>query len=408
MYENRTHGSVRGRGLWPLLLGRVLIDEVYSKKGQKLKSLYCLNISPGCVPATYSKLKKYVPKIFSKVFAQIRPFTPEWPVLLLQAGFQGKNVALQDLVSLDEVRQKGQQLHQVPIRQDEQEHARMDYVAHHLVRVIDVTFGQEVSRIAKLTIAVVLNKYGTFKAAIQLNNEFSINFYLNNPGCVSLDELQDTFCYCVQKESFLARQVFNMILEKDPLLLDSADFNHMLGHMAGQCSWLLPCLFTIERKHSMLQHGACDEFIAEECGVVHEVGSSLHGCLTGLHQAISDGDADKVMELVSLGVCVNTADSGLRPPLILAARCNSYDTFAFLLKNGAKLKSRDMWGLTAMDWCAINGNLEWLQLCETYSPRVSDLKHAKSLYALRSQKYEASPDPLTEMMEQFHNMRLFA
>lgn len=68
--------------------------------------------------------------------------------------------------------------------------------------------------------------------------------------------------------------------------------------------------------------------------------------------AIVKGDADTVKKLIELGSDVNEKSEGMTP-LMYAARYNRVDIMKLLIKNGAKIKTRDGKGYTAMKFAKI-------------------------------------------------------
>lgn len=68
--------------------------------------------------------------------------------------------------------------------------------------------------------------------------------------------------------------------------------------------------------------------------------------------AIVKGDADTVKKLIELGSDVNEKSEGMTP-LMYAARYNRVDIMKLLIKNGAKIKTRDGKGYTAMKFAEI-------------------------------------------------------
>jgi len=65
--------------------------------------------------------------------------------------------------------------------------------------------------------------------------------------------------------------------------------------------------------------------------------------------AIAKGDFDTVKKMIQFGENVNKSSNG-KTPLMYAARYNRVEIVSLLLKNGAKLTSKDKDGQTAIDY----------------------------------------------------------
>jgi ankyrin repeat protein len=69
--------------------------------------------------------------------------------------------------------------------------------------------------------------------------------------------------------------------------------------------------------------------------------------------AIAKGDFDTVKKMIQFGENVNKSSNG-KTPLMYAARYNRVEIVSLLLKNGAKLDSKDRDGRTAIDYAIVS------------------------------------------------------
>ncbi|MBC8753485.1 ankyrin repeat domain-containing protein [Kordia sp. YSTF-M3] len=73
--------------------------------------------------------------------------------------------------------------------------------------------------------------------------------------------------------------------------------------------------------------------------------------------AIAKGDFDTVKKMIQFGENVNKTSNG-KTPLMYAARYNRVEIASLLLKNGAKLDSKDKNGHTAIDYAKLSKALD--------------------------------------------------
>ncbi|RAV30109.1 ankyrin repeat domain-containing protein [Sinomicrobium soli] len=79
--------------------------------------------------------------------------------------------------------------------------------------------------------------------------------------------------------------------------------------------------------------------------------------------AISKGDLTTVKKLIELGYDVNEKSEGLTP-LMYAARYNKVEIIKVLIANGAKLKTKNEKGFTALKYAELSNATEAVTLLE--------------------------------------------
>ena len=77
-----------------------------------------------------------------------------------------------------------------------------------------------------------------------------------------------------------------------------------------------------------------------------------------IHQAIKDGDMEKIKHLISHGVDVDTPDELGITPLMGALVLGQIKTAEFLVNKGADVNARDKDGYTALMWIILVGSSE--------------------------------------------------
>lgn len=88
--------------------------------------------------------------------------------------------------------------------------------------------------------------------------------------------------------------------------------------------------------------------------------TSVYQDISALNVAISKGDMATVKKLVEYGADVNEKSNGMTP-LMTAARYNKVEIIKFLLANGAKLKTKDENGFTALKYAELSNANEAAQ-----------------------------------------------
>lgn len=88
--------------------------------------------------------------------------------------------------------------------------------------------------------------------------------------------------------------------------------------------------------------------------------TSVYQDISALNVAISKGDMATVKKLVEYGADVNEKSNGMTP-LMIAARYNKVEIIKFLLANGAKLKTKDDNGFTALKYAELSNANEAVQ-----------------------------------------------
>lgn len=88
--------------------------------------------------------------------------------------------------------------------------------------------------------------------------------------------------------------------------------------------------------------------------------TSVYQDISALNVAISKGDMATVKKLVEYGADVNEKSNGMTP-LMIAARYNKVEIIKFLLANGAKLKTKDDNGFTALKYAELSNANEAAQ-----------------------------------------------
>ncbi|MCE5294719.1 MAG: ankyrin repeat domain-containing protein, partial [Chlamydiales bacterium] len=149
------------------------------------------------------------------------------------------------------------------------------------------------------------------------------------------------------------------------------------------------------------------EITVEETHVAHFETSTLSVGVNALHEAVCFNNTERVIELLECGYSVNGRDFASRTPVMIAARKGASAVFALLLARGAKILYKDMWGLTAMDWCAIQGKHDMLITSHNYAHLTPEYHHALALYKSRAVKYVDHVDPIQQIIEAFQNMQFF-
>ncbi|GGB64837.1 hypothetical protein GCM10007424_00950 [Flavobacterium suaedae] len=79
--------------------------------------------------------------------------------------------------------------------------------------------------------------------------------------------------------------------------------------------------------------------------------------VTPLAQAICKGDMVAVKKFIEYGVDVNEKSNGVTP-LMLAARYNNVEAIKLLIENGARLKTEDKNGYTAVKYAEMSNATE--------------------------------------------------
>ncbi|PKV49773.1 ankyrin repeat protein [Aquimarina sp. MAR_2010_214] len=82
--------------------------------------------------------------------------------------------------------------------------------------------------------------------------------------------------------------------------------------------------------------------------------------------AIVKGDLETVKKLIELGSDVNKKSDGMTP-LMYAARYNRTDIIEVLVKNGAKIKTKDSKGYTAMKFAKLSNAQDAIDLLKKLS-----------------------------------------
>ncbi|WP_299215555.1 ankyrin repeat domain-containing protein [uncultured Aquimarina sp.] len=82
--------------------------------------------------------------------------------------------------------------------------------------------------------------------------------------------------------------------------------------------------------------------------------------------AIVKGETDTVKKMIELGSDVNKKSEGMTP-LMYAARYNRVDIIKILVEKGAKIKTRDSKGNTAMKFAKLSNAKEAIALLEELS-----------------------------------------
>lgn len=82
--------------------------------------------------------------------------------------------------------------------------------------------------------------------------------------------------------------------------------------------------------------------------------------------AIVKGDLETVTKLIELGSDVNKKSNGMTP-LMYAARYNRTDIMKVLIKKGAKIKTRDSKGYTALKFAQLSNAKEAVALLKELS-----------------------------------------
>ncbi|GAA4270719.1 ankyrin repeat domain-containing protein [Aquimarina gracilis] len=77
--------------------------------------------------------------------------------------------------------------------------------------------------------------------------------------------------------------------------------------------------------------------------------------------SIAKGDYEMVKKMIELGTEVNKVSGGMTP-LMYAARYNRVEIIKLLIANGAKVKTRDNQGFTALKYAELSGANEAMKL----------------------------------------------
>lgn len=83
---------------------------------------------------------------------------------------------------------------------------------------------------------------------------------------------------------------------------------------------------------------------SSKCSVIYEASDVNPLCL-----AISEGDINKVKEIIAYGIDINDATNRGMTPLMFAAVYNQSEIAKLLLENGAHVYMKDNSGYTALD-----------------------------------------------------------
>ncbi len=94
-----------------------------------------------------------------------------------------------------------------------------------------------------------------------------------------------------------------------------------------------------------------------------------------LRNATSDGNIEKVKELLQKKVDVDAANEFGITPLMLAAEANHIEIAALLMANGANVNARSRDGLTALIYAAEEGNAEISAMLVEMGANVHDRTH---------------------------------
>ncbi len=378
-------------------------DELCYKKFKA----FPIDVAPHEAPLLYLKLKHFVPQLF-QVLAQTELPLPEClPLVILRQGIQKESFEVEDLLQLNKFRKCGQLALNRPVREAPAERKKMTLTAVVLVQKLEELANPKDSNIVKIVCAILLNKYAKLSHAVSLKNEISARFFLERASHIKVKCLQDDFKKAQSTDFSLSKRIFEAMVVKDPLFTTSEEFNHTLGHMAAQVKWVKSCLLVAEEKRNSLFYGQTQEITVEDANVAHFETSTLSLGVNALHEAVCFDSTDRVIELLDNGMPVNGCDFASRTPLMVAARKGSSAVFTLLLKRGARILQKDMWGLTAMDWCAIQGKHDMLITSHAYANQTPEYHHALFLYKARSIKYVEVVDPIQQIIDRFVNLQLF-
>ena len=365
------------------------------------------DIAPHEAPVLYLKLKSFVPQMFEMLRQQQMPLPECLPLVILHLGIQKDSVEVGDLLQLNEYRKVGQHVCNRPLRSESVEQTKMHRTAALLVKKIQELSNPQNRRIINVVSAIILNKYARLSDAIRFKNELSAQFFLERASCIPVRSLQEDFKRAQSTGFSFAKRIFEVMVAKDPLFTTSDEFNHALGHMAAQVKWVKACLLVAEEKRNSLLYGQTQEIIVEQTNVAYLENSTISLNKDALHEAVCADDAERVIELLDLGMPVNGRDFADRTPLMLAARKGSSAVFTLLLERGARILQKDMWGLTAMDWSAIEGRHDMLITSYNYAHLTAEYHHALFVYKSRALKYAAVDDPVVQLIEQFVDLQIF-
>ncbi len=87
---------------------------------------------------------------------------------------------------------------------------------------------------------------------------------------------------------------------------------------------------------------------------------SVNQGVSPLCAAISKGDIEAIEKLIEYGADVNEKSNGMTP-LMFAARYNKVEIMKFLVSKGAKIKTKDSQGFTALKYAELSNAFDAIQ-----------------------------------------------
>ena len=328
---------------------KVWIDQEY---GRTLRA-FSLDVPSSRAVEVYLRVKQFMEGRFSRIYTELPQFPRCFPFRILKAGFGESSPKLRDLLRLDEIMEKGQEVCQTTPRLEAEAQAQL---FAEVIKRFNHLFKNESAEIVQ---TILLKRYSDLTCAIEVRNVPAIHHFLYGAADSSLQTLERSFFLCTQDSSLPIFRVLEKIIEKNPLFEGQSNFMHALGHLARRERWALRVIQSIEGKYN-------------------KVGQGLEKRM--LHAVVKGQNVEDVQRLVKAGADVNQQDCALSTPLMEAARSGNYKICSFLLEEGASLTIKDIWGFTAMDWCAISGRYNLLVLCKKYPHNPVDFQHAMVLF----------------------------
>ena len=235
------------------------------------------------------------------------------PLKVLKKGHDDKTITLPDLLTLEEILQKGEQKFELVLTEDQKSRI-LPLISQALVTRIDNLFGKKEPVFSKMVGTIILNRYGNFAAAAKRGNEASVRYFLPTVRQLPPEKFGKAVRQCIKHQLSVARRVFEALVEGTSFPSDSSrSFDHFLGHAALKHRWVRIYLFSIEKKLNMLRVFAKVQLTVDRGGIIRGTHSKTDVDFTELHEAVSDQDVKKTEELVKRGDDINGTDHEEKP-----------------------------------------------------------------------------------------------